>query len=212
MRWFGMMMKNTLPDMMQQRRAARKHLRVKERHRHQHREQRHHHRRLVGIDEHLADGVVGDPAKGERSHRNQDRPPDRHIQHIGVHQIELGPQVIDHRQQGKAAQPGGIAFPFEPGQVVRHRGRRHQELADVIEPPAMNLPFLAMRPHWQVGRLAQPKVQRDEIEAGPDPGDGGDDVQPADREFRPGPENVKVVHGASVSLFCDRLCRRAPFC
>src|SRR5205814_5047187 len=49
----------------------------------------------------------------------------------------------------------------------------------VVEAAAMHLPGLAVRPFWPAGRRLEAEIEVDEIERAADPGDAGDDVQPA---------------------------------
>ncbi len=68
----------------------------------------------------------------------------------------------------------------------------------MVKAPAVHLPFLAVRAGGEVAVTVQAKVKRDEVEAGSDPGDGGDDMQPAHREFEPLAQNDEVVHARSL--------------
>jgi hypothetical protein len=78
--------------------------------------------------------------------------------------------------------------------VLRHLGRRHQIFLDVVEAAAMHLPLLAEGADGHARTLAQAEIERDEIERRADPGDAGDDMQPAHREAKPVPENREIHH------------------
>ena len=118
----------------------------------------------------------------------------RDVEHVAVDQEEVGAGIVDDAQQREAGQPGGVGFPFEPGQMLRHLGRRHQVFLDVVEAAAMHLPFLAERAGGQARPLPQPEIERDEIEGRADPGDAGDDVQPAHGKAQPVPEDREIEH------------------
>ena len=63
-----------------------------------------------------------------------------------------------------------------------------QELLAVVEPAAVHRPQLAVDAALTIGRTHRSRevvVQPDEVERRPDPGDAGDQVQPADQQVRP---------------------------
>ena len=107
------------------------------------------------------------------------------IEHRLVDQEQVGAEIVDQHQQREARQPGRVGFPFEPGQLVRHLRRRHQVFHHVVEAAAMDLPCLALDAGGQPGPRPQAEVEMDEIERAADPGDAGDDMQPAKRWRRP---------------------------
>jgi len=179
---------------MQQRRPAREHLRVAPGHAHQNHIQQHHQPGVVLAEPRLAQRVIYQPAKGQRRQRDHHRLPGRKLHHFRIDQVELGPEVVDQHQQGKAGKPCRIAFPFEPDQVFGQARRGDHVFLDMIEAPAMHLPFFAVSAGRQVGRLAQAKVQRDEVERRPDPGDGRDHMRPAHRHLDPCPQHRDIVH------------------
>ena len=145
-----------------------------------------------------AQRVIGDPAAGDAADAEGDRLPGLEVENLGIDHIEAGTGVIDDRQQCETRQPGGIGLPFEPGQLVRHAGRRDQVFHHVVEAAAMHLPGLAMRAVGQLLAGLQAEVERDEVERGPDPGDAGDNMKPAHHEFGPHPEIVD--HSAPISI------------
>ncbi|MNT36931.1 hypothetical protein D3C72_1730430 [compost metagenome] len=81
-----------------------------------------------------------------------------------VDEEEIGATVINDAEHGEAGKPGDVAFPFEPCQVLGHRGGGDQIFLDVIETAAMHLPFLAIGADGQVIALHETQVERDEIE------------------------------------------------
>ena len=148
---------------MQQGGPAREHMGIEIRHRHKDDVQPDHQPRAVIAKPAFADQVIGDPAKGQRGQRDGHGLPRGQVHHGGVDQIKLGPHVINQHQHGKTRQPGGIAFPFEPGQMRGHRGRGDHVFLDVVKAAAMHLPFFARGTGRQVRHLLQPQIQRDEI-------------------------------------------------
>ncbi|MCY1509178.1 hypothetical protein D9M68_435110 [compost metagenome] len=83
---------------------------------------------------------------------------------MAVDQEKIGAAVIDETEHGEAREPRHVGFPFEPGEMLRHRGRRHQVFLDVVEAAAMHLPLLAIGADRQVVALREAEVERDEIE------------------------------------------------
>src|SRR3546814_20864194 len=61
--------------------------------------------------------------------------------------------------------------------------------SDLVEAAAVHLPGLAAGTLRQPGPLFQAEVEGDKIEGAADPGDAGDDVQPAHRQLRPLPKH-----------------------
>ncbi|MPL84620.1 hypothetical protein SDC9_30585 [bioreactor metagenome] len=193
---------------VQQRRAAREHLRIAPGHRHQDDVKQHHQRGAVLAEPRLAQQVIEDPADRQRPRRDRDRAPGRQVHHPRVDQVELRLRPVEQHQHGKARHPGHVAFPFEPGQLVGHPLGRHHVFLDVVEATAMHLPGGPGHPLRRARFGPQAKVQRDEVEGRPDPGDGGDDMQPAHRELRPLEQEGIVEHHVPVFFF--RQHRPAP--
>src|SRR5690606_29959483 len=88
--------------------------------------------------------------------------------------------------------------------VLGEKVRRDQVLLDVVEAAAMHLPFLAVRERRQARRLPEPEVERDEVEARADPGDGGDDMRPPHREVEPFPEDREIGHWLLTAMAASR--------
>ncbi|MNT33944.1 hypothetical protein D3C72_1698950 [compost metagenome] len=84
--------------------------------------------------------------------------------------------------------------------MLRHGGGRHEIFLDVVEAAAMHLPFFAIGADGQMCALHQTEVECDEIEGRADPGDGGDDVEPADGKGHPFPRNGIFVHSVPLIL------------
>ena len=88
----------------------------------------------------------------------------------------------------KAAEPGAVALPVKPVQLVGQFRRRDIELDRVIETAAMHGPqFTGHALLLQVFILCrrQAAVQKDKVKGRADPGDGRDDVNPAQQQIRP---------------------------
>ena len=149
---------------MQEGGAAGEKLREPPGHEDQHREEHDHQKVVVLAERRLAQLVVDQPADAERGKRDQDADRRRHVEHVAVDQIEVGAGIVDDGEQREAGQPGGVGFPFEPRQVLRHAGRRDQIFLDMVEAAAMDLPFLAMHALGHARPLHQPQVECDEIE------------------------------------------------
>ena len=177
---------------MQHHGAAREDLIVAPAHDHQKREEKQHQQRRPFAQPRLAQAVIDQPADGQRGGGNRDALPDRKIGLGRVDQVKLRPHPVDEDQHRRTGQPCRIAFPLEPCQVFGHRLGRDEVLANVVEAAAMHLPFLAIGGAGNVAVEAE--VERDEIEARPDPRDRGDHVHPANREFHPVPDRQKILH------------------
>ena len=149
---------------MQEGRASAENLRVAPRHHHQDRKQNQHQQRVVVAQSRLAQLIIHQPAQHQRAERQRDGDRRRHVQHITVDQEQVGPGIIDNRQERETRHPGGIGFPLEPGQMLRQPLRRDQIFLDMVEPAAMDLPFLAMRADRHSFALHQTEIERDEIE------------------------------------------------
>ena len=149
---------------MQQCRPPGEYLRIAPCHCHQHGKQHQHQSGGVLPDRRFAQQVINDPAKHDRSHGYGNRHGGSDIKHIGVDQIELGTGVIDNPHHGETRQPGDVALPFEPRQMLRQIWRRHQIFLDMIEAAAVNLPFFAVSAFGESWPLYQPEIERDEIE------------------------------------------------
>ena len=79
--------------------------------------------------------------------------------------------------------------------MVRHRGGGDEVFLDVVEPAAMDLPFLTIGPGGEVAVAVQAKVEGDEVEGRADPRDGGDHMHPARGDFHPVPQDHPIIHG-----------------
>ncbi len=120
-----------------------------------------------------------------------------------VDQEQLRPRPVDDGEQRRTREPGPVRLPLVPGQVLGQPVGGDGVLRGVVEAPAVDLPFLARGAVGHAGGAAQHQVERDEVEAGPDPGDGRDDVQPAHREGQPVPHDGRVVHGHPSRIGSD---------
>ena len=97
-------------------------------------------------------------------------------------------RVVHDDEQREPRHPRPVRLPLEPVQRLGKRRRRDAELLRVIEAAAVDRPQLAA--HACVGvllalRRQQAVVEQDEVERRADPGDAGDEVDPADQELQP---------------------------
>ena len=100
---------------------------------------------------------------------------------------------VDDDEEREAREPGRVGLPLEPVEPVREPLGRDAELLDPVEAAAVDLPDLAADAAGgvrRVGRRLEVVVERDEVERRADPGDPGDDVQPAEDEVAPAPPVV----------------------
>ena len=101
--------------------------------------------------------------------------------------------VVDDDQQREAGQPRRVRLPLEPVQRLGEPLGRDPELLDPVEAAAVDLPRLAGDAALRVARVVrrlEVVVERDEVERRADPGDAGDDVQPAEDQVGPLPPVV----------------------
>ena len=128
-----------------------------------------------------------------------DRRRRRPVVHALVDQEGAGVEQVQHREQREAGEPGRVALPHRPVQVLGQARRRDRVLLLVIEAAAVHRPQLAADAlgaiSFVVGRRRQAGVEADEVERGADPGDAGDDVGPAQQQV--GPVEQVGVHGVS---------------
>src|SRR5262249_39605096 len=88
-------------------------------------------------------------------------------------------------EQREAGEPGGIGFPLEPGELIRHAGRSDEILDHVIEAAAVDLPGVALNALRQTRSRPEAEDGMDERKRAADPSEASDDVQPPDDEARP---------------------------
>ena len=153
----------------------------------------------AAIREDAADAVVDDPEGDKEGEGGDDGGGRRPVEHRLVDQEGAGVEEVEHREKGKAGEPGRVALPHRPVQSRRQFGRRHRVLLLVIEAPAVHRPELAADALGAVGcgfRGRQAVVEADEVERSADPGDAGDDVGPAQQQVEP-VEQIGRVHGAT---------------
>ena len=114
-------------------------------------------------------------------------PGDQFIKRL-VDQVGAGAPEVRHREQREAGQPGRVALPVEPVQVLGQLGRRNAVLHRVVEAAAVHGPQFAAHAlllQVLVDRRREAGIEEDEVERGADPGDGGDDVSPAQQQVGP---------------------------
>ena len=112
-----------------------------------------------------------------------------------VDQIGTGAPEVGHREQGKTRQPSAVAFPVKPVQMRGQLGRGDVELDRVIKPAAVHRPQLAAHALFfqvLIHRRGEAAVQKDKVEGGTNPGNGGDDMHPAQQQI--GPIEVVAFH------------------
>ena len=140
------------------------------------------------LAEGAADQVVNEPERGEEAERAHHRTGGRPGMHARVDEKHGRAEQVEHREQRKAGQPGGIAFPHRPMQMVGQMGRRDRVFLRVVEAAAVHGPEFAGHTFFTQGRIdgrAQGIVEPDEIEGRSDPGDAGDQMRPAQQQIDP---------------------------
>ena len=178
-------------------------------HDHQQDEQKNHQEGRLFAKPGFAQEIVDQPTNGQRGGGNQDALPDRKIGLGWVDHVKLCPGPIDDHQKRRSRKPGGIAFPFEPDQVLGHVIGRDQVFLNVIKAASVYLPFFAMRAGRKMRGLAQAKVKRHEIERRPDPGHRGDDMQPPHGKAKPVPDDSEILHFLLLRSLWATLLHRA---
>ena len=113
----------------------------------------------------LAQKVIDQPTDGQGTSGYGNCLPGLQLQLGGINKEQVGPVPVGDHKHGRAGDPGHVAFPFEPYEMLGHVFRRDQEFADMVEAATMDLPFLAMGTNRQIRSLAQAQIQRDEVEA-----------------------------------------------
>jgi hypothetical protein len=126
-----------------------------------------------------ADRIVKEPRACQHGERNGNR------RRLGqrcdrrVDQIRLGALEVQQAQQREARQPRRVRLPVEPMQRGRQFAWRDPVLLRHVEPAAMHGPEFAGQIVVARARRLQVIVEPDEVERGTDPGDAGDQMQPA---------------------------------
>ncbi len=136
-----------------------------------------------------AQQVVHGPAHHQRAQADGNRLPRRQIGHGLIDHHRRGIEVVHDKQHGKARQPGGIGFPFEPVQFGRQLGRRDQVFLRIVKTATVHRPQFAR--HAALGQVGtglgrlDRVVEPDEIKRRADPGNPRDQVQPAHQQVEP---------------------------
>ena len=104
-----------------------------------------------------------------------------------VQQVAGCAQIVNQQQQGHAAEPGAVGFPFEPVQFPGHLLRAqmvfgHFIKATTVYGPKVTLDALSLLPFR---RLPKVVVQPDKIERCANPGDAGNHMKPANNQPKP---------------------------
>ena len=166
------------------------------RHAHQAKHQRAHHGVAVfALTQHAANQVVQQPEHHQKRQRHRNGLGRRPVHARLVNEVSAGTPQVRHREQCKAGQPGAVALPVKPVQVAGQLGRRHIELDRVVKPATMHRPELATDTllfQVVIHRRGEAAVQKHKIKGGANPGDGGDDVDPAQQQV--GPVEVIAFH------------------
>ncbi len=130
-----------------------------------------------------AQRVVEDPAHQQRTQAHADRLQLRQVRDRLIDHHRRGVEVVDDEQQREAGDPGGVCLPFEPVQVRRQFGRRHQVFLRVVKTATMHGPQLAGHalPGQVRTRLRRTNavIQPNKVEGCADPRDPRDQMQPA---------------------------------
>ena len=64
----------------------------------------------------------------------------------------------------------------------------------MIKSTAVDLPFFAMGPFWQIIGFAQTQIQSDKIKRCADPSHRGNHMNPSNGKCQPVPNNGKLLH------------------
>ena len=120
--------------------------------------------------------IIDHPTANNTGNADGNGLPRLKIEYFGIDHIKSRLRVIDDGKQCKARQEGGISFPFEPCQFVRHARWRHQIFHHIVEPAPMHLPDLTMRLFGQCLAGLQAQIQRDEVEGRANPGNSSNDM------------------------------------
>ena len=131
--------------------------------------------------------VVDQPGGGEQREARGDRGGETQRGDAGFDEIHAVARVVHDAEQEEAGEPGGVGLPLEPVKDRRHfAGGEDAALDHLVEPAAVHQPQLARH-----GARARPRrgeqaaVHPHEQERIANPQDGGDDVNPAQREMKP---------------------------
>ena len=147
---------------------------------------------LLALAEHAADAVIDQPADDEKAQHGRHRVPRRTPgKHPRIDDENASVIEVQHAEQSKSRQPGGIALPIKPVQMLRQVLRRDPVFLRVVETPAMHRPqFPIHSPGLQlrVGRFFKAVVEPDEIKRRTNPSNRHNDVQPTQQQIGP-------VHG-----------------
>ena len=141
--------------------------------------------RGVAAEGRPAEPVVHQPTGGEARHRDGDRLPRLERHYPRIDEPCAGVEVELHHEQSEAGHPGEVRLPLEPGEVLGQGRGRDRVLLHAVEAAAVHLPRLAGDPGGSAFAAAEREVEGDEVERGPDPGDPGDEVGPADEQVEP---------------------------
>ena len=163
---------------------------------HQHQHQRADHGvAVLLLAKNAADTVVEQPEHHQETQRHGNRLARRPV-HLGlVDQVGAGAPDVGHREQRKTADPGRIAFPVKPVQVLGQLGRRAGEFDGMVEAAAMQRPqFTADTLLFQQLILGwrQAAVEEHKVERRADPGNGSNDVDPTQEQV--GPVEIVTFH------------------
>ena len=142
-----------------------------------------------------ADAVIDQPAERQRPDAERRRDRGRQVHHRRIDEVEPRLRVVDPGQQHEARQPRRIGLPLVPGEVRGEMLRRDEILAHLVEAAAMHLPGRGAFAGRDVRRPLQRRVEMDEEERRADPGHRRDDVEPAQQQAPPFPD--EALHGLS---------------
>ena len=145
--------------------------------------------RLVGAQARSAQRVVDQPAADQEGRGNRDRSARGERGDRWIDQVDARAQPVHQYQHEHAGHPGAVGLPLEPVQRLGQLGRCDPELLRAVEAAAVHRPDLAgqveARAFLAVARRVQVGVEPYEVERGADPGDAGDQVEPAAEEVQP---------------------------
>ena len=135
-----------------------------------------------------ANQVINRPEHDQKTQRRGNRHARRPVVNAFIDQKRARVKQVKHGEQAKARQPSGIAFPIKPVQVLRHLARRDQVFLRVIKPAAVNRPEFAVNAFFnqiRVCGLGQAGIEKNKIKRRANPGNGRDDMRPAQQQIGP---------------------------
>ena len=120
-------------------------------------------RNLVPAERGPAQRLVDEPGEHETCERDGCGGRCRQVEHGFVDEIEFRAEIVDDHQQREAGEPGGIGFPLEPGQLIRHASGGDEILHHMVEATAVDLPGVTLDTRRQTRSRLETEIEMDEI-------------------------------------------------